>query len=558
MPHRVLITSALLYANGKIHFGHVAGAYLAADIYARYERMQGSDVLFLSGSDEYGVAITLSAELAERSPQEHANHYHILNKRLFEKLGISFDCYSRTTLPHHKIPVYEYFEQLIANGYVEKMRREHLYSEEEGRFLADRYVVGICPLCKHEGARGDECPACGGSYEATDLINPHSKLGGSPLILKETDHWFLRLDKLQTPLQDWLAKKGWKPNVLHFASHYAENLKPRAITRDAEWGVPVPLKEAQGKVFYVWFEACIGYLSAAQEWAENRGEPDAWKDFWCQADTKLVQFIGKDNIFFHAIFFPAMTMGQNEPYKLVDDLPANEFLTLEGRQFSKSEGWHVDIEDFLSHFSVDQLRYTLAANAPETSDAEFTWKDFQLRCNSELLGKFGNFANRTLVFAQKYCAGKIPPLKKGAEEETFFKSIQEKVGEIKRAYQSYSARKACSALMDLAAVGNTYFDAQKPWEKVKVGQTVEMQTTIAACLECLKVLALVAFPIIPHAAGRLWEMLGFREPLEKTTWEEGFATPLSMGQSLPSPRVLFSKIEDAQIEAEIEKLSAKG
>ncbi|MGE3954267.1 MAG: methionine--tRNA ligase [Parachlamydiales bacterium] len=539
---RVLITSALLYANGKLHFGHIAGAYLSADIYARFERMQGTEVLFLSGSDEYGVAITLSAEKAGRSPSAHVEHFHRLNQRLFEQIGISFDCYSRTTLPHHRVPVYQYFEELSANGYVEKMRTQQLYSEAEGRFLADRYVTGICPLCRHEGARGDECPACGGSYEATDLINPTSKVGGSPLVLRETDHWFLRLDKLATPLRDFLAKKSWKPGVLNFASHYLDDLRPRAITRDGEWGVPVP--DGDGKVFYVWFEACIGYLSAAQDWAERQGEPEAWKRFWCQSDTKLVQFIGKDNIFFHALFFPAMTMGQDKPYKLVDDLPANDFLTLEGRQFSKSEGWYVDLEEFLTRYSADQLRYTLAANAPETSDSEFTWSDFQLRCNSELLGKFGNFANRTLVFAQKHCKAEVPRL----IGDEFLQKVAEKVREIEQAYATYSPRRACALLMEIATLGNVYFDNCKPWQM----EPASRDNVIAACLNCLKTLAIVSAPIIPETAAKLWAMLGFRGAIK---WE-ALSTQLQAGTPLPPPQLLFKKIEDEQIAEEMAKLRA--
>ena len=376
---KILVTSALPYANGPLHFGHIAGAYLPADCYARFERLQGNEVLYICGSDEHGVAITLSADLAGRTPQQHVAIFHAMNAQLFQKLNFSFNHFSRTSWPGHVSTVQQFFHDLLANGYIEEKVTDQLYSEKDQRFLADRYVVGTCPKCGFEEARGDECQRCGASYEATDLKNPRSKLTDSSLIHKPTKHWFLRFDLFKDQLRSWFAEKKWKSNVISFAKSYVEDLKPRAITRDGEWGIPIPLPEAQGKVFYVWFDAPIGYISAAQDWADNVGDSEAWKKYWLDPQTKYVQFVGKDNIPFHAVFFPAMEMGQKTPYKMVDELPANEFLNLEGRQFSKSDGWTIDLDRFFEHFTADQIRYTLAANAPEAQDAEFTWKDFQIR-----------------------------------------------------------------------------------------------------------------------------------------------------------------------------------
>src|SRR5579862_125579 len=396
---KILITSALPYANGPLHFGHIAGAYLPGDCYARFERLKGNDVLYVCGSDEYGVAITLNAELAGRTPKQHVDIFHEIIKNYFTKLNFSFDHYSRTTWPGHVKTTQEFFRDLLENGYIEEKVTDQLFSEADNRFLADRYVVGTCPKCAFPEARGDECQRCGASYEATDLIQPRSKLTGASLIRKSTKHWFLRFDLFKEKLAQWIAEKEWKPNVINFAKGYIDDLKPRAITRDSDWGIPIPLPHTEGKVFYVWFDAPIGYISAVREWAELKGTPDAWKNYWLDPKTKLVQFIGKDNIPFHAVFFPAMLMGQNQPYKLVDELPANEFYNLEGRQFSKSDGWYIDLDAFFKQFTTDQIRYAIASNAPETSDSEFSWKDFQMRCNSELLGKYGNLVNRTLVFA---------------------------------------------------------------------------------------------------------------------------------------------------------------
>ncbi|MBN9379028.1 MAG: methionine--tRNA ligase [Chlamydiales bacterium 38-26] len=556
MKNKILITSALPYANGPLHFGHIAGAYLPGDVYARFQRLMQNDVLYVCGSDEYGIAITISAEKAGRTPQEHVNIFHEVNKDFFQKLNMSFDNYSRTTWEGHPPLVHQYFTDLLNNGYIEEKVTEQLYSEADRRFLADRYVVGTCPKCGFASARGDECPQCGASYEATDLINPRSKLSDAPLVLKPTKHWFLLLDKFKDKLLGWLETKNWKPNVVNFIKSYIEDLRPRAITRDMTWGVSIPLPDAGEKVLYVWFDAPIGYISASVEWALKEGSPDLWKSYWCDPQTKLVHFLGKDNIPFHAAIFPAMTMGQNQPYKLVDELPANEFFNLEGRQFSKSDGWYIDLEDFFKNYSTDQIRYTIAANAPETSDSEFTWKDFQTRCNTELLGKYGNLVNRVLVFARNNCAGRVPSLQDLQPiDEDFLKSIKQLVREAAICYETFKVRRASQIIMELAQLGNVYFDAKKPWKDAKDPDTKHsMETTIACCLECLKALALISQPIIPESADKVWKMLGYVSQLEHGNWPQIVETPIPAHQHLKDPSILFKKVEDEQISLELTKL----
>ncbi len=556
MHRKVLITSALPYANGPLHFGHIAGAYLPGDCFARFERLKGNDVLYICGSDEYGIAITLSAELAGRTPKEHVDLFHEINKNFFKQLNFSFDHFSRTTWPGHVKTTQQFFKDLLANGYIEEKVTEQLYSEQDKKFLADRYVVGTCPKCGFAEARGDECQKCGASYEATDLINPRSKLTGAPLIRKPTKHWFLRFDLFKDKLNEWISKKSWKPNVVNFAKGYIDELKPRAITRDMEWGIPLPLPGTEGKVLYVWFDAPIGYISATQEWAQLRDKPDAWKDYWLDPKTYHVQFIGKDNIPFHAVFFPAMIMGQNTPYKLVDDLPANEFYNLEGRQFSKSDGWTIDLESFFKQFTADQIRYAIASNAPESQDSEFSWKDFQSRCNSELLGKYGNLVNRTLVFAHNNCERKIPEIKHLHEQDQqFLDKIRQLAKDAEEAYSSFRLRKASQVVMELAQLGNVYFDAKKPWIANRSALThQDMFNAIGCCIECLKVLALISFPIIPETAEKVWKMLGFKTPLASAKWDDVVNSVLEFGQALPEPQILFTKIEDDVIQKEIEKL----
>ena len=554
---KVLITSALPYANGPLHFGHIAGAYLPGDAYARFERLMGNDVLYICGSDEYGVAITLSADLAKRTPQQHVDLYHEINKALFKTLEFSFDHYSRTSWPGHIPTTQEFYLALARKGLIEERTENHLYSEQEKRFLADRYVVGTCPKCGYEEARGDECQRCASTYEATDLKNPRSKLTGSPLTLKPSTHLYLLFDRYKEQLVEWLRAKQWKDNVVHFAMRYINELKPRAITRDADWGVPVP--GHPGKVFYVWFDAPIGYISATKDWAKHAGEPNKWRDYWLDPKTKFVQFIGKDNIPFHAVFFPAMLMGQDLAYKLPDEIPANEFFLLEGKQFSKSDNWTIDLQEFFSKYTPDQARYAIAANAPETADAEFTWNDFQMRCNAELLGKFGNFVNRVLVFAQQHCGGHVPKIGQNEADRQFLERVDQLVEEAAKSYSTFQLRKASQCLMELAQTGNAYFDSKKPWKLVKTPEHRELlDSCIASSLECIKNLALVASPIIPNGAQKIWKMLGYNTVLAEGNWDKIRKTPLSFNQALSTPEILFRKIEDEEIEAQISKMGNKG
>lgn len=558
MNEKLLITCALPYANGSLHFGHLAGTCLPSDVFARFSRLGGKDVHYVCGSDEYGVAITLSAERAGRSPKEHVDHYHKINTELFKKLNFSFTHYSRTTWPGHKEPVQRFFTELCDNGYIEDRITEHLYSEEDQRFLSDRYVVGGCPRCGYESARGDECPKCGASFEATELKSPRSRLTGAPLVLKPSKHWHLHLEKFKEPLKKWLATRRWKSNVINFIEPYIDELKPRAITRDSNWGIPVPLEGAEGKVLYVWFDAPIGYLSASMDWAQTQGDAKLWEKYWLDAKTKLVQFLGKDNIFFHAVTFPAMIMGQNLPIKLVDDMPANEFYNLEGHKLSKSDGWYVDLAQFLEKYSCDQLRYMIAATAPETSDSEFTWREFQLRCNSELVGKFGNFVNRSLQFIHSRMEAKVPRAAALSEEDKrYLEEQQGRLEAIKKAYEGYSLRSATRLLMELCAAGNVYFDTQKPWQLIKEeGAADRLEAVLFACCQTLRMMALAASPIIPESAQKIWQWLGYSSELAQLNWQEVAEQELPVGQRLMKPEVLFQKIEDAVVEEEVKALKA--
>lgn len=549
---KILITSALLYANGAPHFGHIAGAYLPADCYARFMRFFGNQVLFISGSDEYGAPITLSAEKEGKTPKQHVDEQYEQTVDLFKKFDFSFDHFSRTTWPGHAKTVLEFFQDLKKNGYLEKKVTKQLYSSKDQKFLADRYVVGTCPKCGFEEARGDECPKCGASYESSSILKPKSKLSGAPLELKETEHYFFCLDKLKEPLKKWIKTKDWKAQVYHMALEYIENAHPRSITRDLNWGIPVP--HEKDKVFYVWFDAPIGYISASKDWAERVNKPDAWKDFWCDPKTHYVQFLGKDNIPFHAVFFPAMIMGQDQPYKQVDELPANSFFHYEGKKFSKSDGWTIDLHDFFSKYDSDAIRYCLAANAPENGDSDFSWKDFQSKVNADLVGKFGNFIHRTLTFIQQKNEGLCPSLDNlQPRDALFIEALEHKLQEMASSYESFHLRQAAHQLMELASLCNVYFDEMQPWKVAKSDQA-RLQTILAACLWGIKALAIASFPIVPKAAQKIWNSLGFTDLLTQKTWQERTGQPLLTGQKLPTSHIIFKKVEDMQIEDELKKL----
>lgn len=552
---KILITAALPYANGSIHFGHLAGAYLPADCYARFQRRMGHEVCFISGSDEYGVAISLSAEIAQRTPQEHVDIFHAINKRLFQRVGMSFDYYARTTSPLHAETTKEFFLALREKGLVEKQESDQLYCEEDATFYADRYVVGTCPECGYEAARGDECTKCGAAYEATDLKNPTTKRGGKPLVRRTTTHWFIRLDLQKERLLKWIESRKWKTNVIHFAKKYIQELRPRAITRDMKWGIPVPDDTLKGKVFYVWFDAPIGYISATKEWAHMRGDNTLWKSFWLDPQTKLVQFIGKDNIPFHSVFFPAILMGQKDPYLLVDDLPANEFYTLAGRQFSKSDGWYIDVEQFLDTYSSDQLRYAILSNAPETQDSEFTWKDFQNRSNGDLLGKLGNFVHRTLSFLHLHCQGLAPAQADLSEiDQAFLHRLKKIELEMIDCFETYRLRRACQLLMEFCQAANIYFDQNKPWILAKNGDKTRMETVLSLCLQAVVKIAALSEFLIPDTSEAILRFLHLQDLLKEASLMDRVQYSIPAGSPIEKPTVLFKKIEDSDIAKEEEKL----
>lgn len=551
MTRRVLITSALPYANGPLHFGHIAGAYLPADVYARFCRLLGDDVLYLCGSDEYGIAITLNAERAGLGYQEYVDMYHKIHKDTFEKLGISLDFFSRTTNPFHQAIVQEFYTQLKSKGFIENHVSYQLFSETENRFLADRYVEGTCPKCGFSDARGDECQRCGADYEAVDLIDPRSKLSGDKLILKETEHAYLHLERFIDPLLSFIDGTYLPDHVRKFVIDYIKNLRMRAITRDLSWGVPVP--DFPNKVFYVWFDAPIGYISGTMDWAASTGNPDAWKDFWLDPSVEYVQFIGKDNLPFHSAIFPSMELGVDIPYKKVDALISSEFYLLEGAQFSKSEGNYIDMDAFLDAHALDKLRYVLAATSPETADSEFTFVDFKTRCNSDLVGKFGNFINRVLAFADKnhfkelvYCASSLEDV-----DHKFLHEAQSIVHKAESCYREFSLRKACSAIMELASLGNGYFNDQAPWKLLKEGKARRVEAVLFCACYCQKLLALISYPILPETAWEIWKMLSpkslhlsdYHPDRMSDIWNSSFFDVSDEIFSLKVPQLLFTVVE---------------
>lgn len=524
---KILITAALPYANGPLHFGHIAGVYLPADCYARFERLQGSDVVYISGSDEYGIAITLNAEKTGIPFQKYVDDYHRLHAASFSQLNIIFDRFSRTTVRYHAPLVVSFYENLKKRGYIEEKETEQLFCQDEERFLADRYVIGTCPFCGYESARGDECGQCGAAYEATDLLKPRSKLTDKPLVSKITRHSFLLLDSFKEFLEKRLQTKPFRYNVQKFVTEFLKNIHPRAITRDLNWGVDVPGEEGK-KVFYVWFDAPIGYISATQDWAvEVKKQPDLWKKYWLEEDVKYVQFIGKDNILFHAVIFPMMESGQDLPYKNVDDLVVSEFYTLEGRQFSKSEGHFIDMGEFLEKYSVDSLRYVLAAGAPESSDSDFSFTDFKMRCNADLVGKYGNFINRVAVFAAKNGFEEINlPASFTEADLDFLAAVIASAQKARKHYSDYSIKRASQVVMETASLGNVYFNDMAPWKLVKDEASKErVAAIIFCCLFCQKIMALISYPLMPDTAMAVFESILSNQIEEKDLaglWNEDF------------------------------------
>ncbi len=550
---RILVTSALPYANGPLHLGHIAGAYLPADIYVRYQRLKENDVLYICGSDEHGVPITVTADKENISPQDVVDRYHEMNKEAFERLGISFDNYSRTSLPIHHETAQEFFKILNdKDDFVIKTEKQ-FYSESSKRFLPDRYVEGICPHCDYDGARGDQCDNCGKWLEPSELIKPKSKIDGSTPVLKETQHWYLPMGRFADEWKSWFDSQTWKENVRNYAmGWYKEGLDDRPITRDLHWGIPVPLEGAEGKVLYVWFDAPIGYISSTKEWAKEQDDPGLWEKYWKDEETKLVHFIGKDNIVFHAILFPMMLKEVGD-YVRPAAIPANEYLTIEGRKISTSQNYAIWLKDYMDLFPADPLRYTLAANAPEGKDTDFSWSQFQSRNNDELADILGNFVNRTLTFVHRYREGKVPETNSLSDLDKEMRSrLQKAPQEMGDALENYEVRKSIRIFMDLARFSNKYFNDKAPWETRK-SNPEDCSTTLRLCLEASCTLAVLMAPIMPDASDKIRSMLNL-EALP--AWDESGNFQFETEHPLGDAQILFTKIEDDVIQKESDKLNA--
>ncbi|WP_299112343.1 methionine--tRNA ligase [uncultured Winogradskyella sp.] len=559
MSKRYTITAALPYTNGPIHIGHLAGVYVPADIYSRYLRLTGNDVAFICGSDEHGVPITIKAKKEGVTPQDIVDKYHKIIKDSFEDFGISFDNYSRTSAKIHHNTASEFFKILYdKNEFVEEVT-EQLYDAKANQFLADRFVVGTCPNCGYEESYGDQCENCGTSHNATDLINPKSAITGNKPSLKETKHWFLPLNKYETFLTDWILKghkKDWKPNVYGQVKSWVDDgLRPRAVTRDLDWGIPVPIEGGEGKVLYVWFDAPIGYISATKEWAEREGKN--WEDYWKDDNTTLVHFIGKDNIVFHCIIFPCMLKAEGS-YILPENVPANEFLNLEGNKLSTSKNWAVWLPDYLEDFpnQQDVLRYALTANAPETKDNDFTWKDFQARNNNELVAIFGNFINRVIVLTNKYYDGVIPqPSAYNKVDEDTLAALKAYPAVIASSIERYRFREGSQELMNLARLGNKYLADEEPWKTIKTDED-RTKTVMFIALQIASALAVLSEPFLPFTSKKLKGILNSNENSWGDISEKD--TLLASGHSIQKGKseLLFSKIEDSEIQKQLDRLEA--
>ena len=554
---RYTVTAALPYANGPVHIGHLAGVYVPADIYVRYLRLKSKDVLYVCGSDEHGVPITIKARNEGVSPKDIVDRYHFMIKKAFEEFGISFDIYSRTTSKVHYETASQFFETLYSKNIFIENTTQQYYDEEAGQFLADRYITGTCPHCGNTSAYGDQCEKCGTSLNATDLINPKSMISGSQPVLKDTKHWFLPLDKYEDFLKKWILEdhKDWKTNVYgQCKSWLDQGLQPRAVSRDLDWGIPVPVEGADGKVLYVWFDAPIGYISNTRELCEKDPKKGPWEQWWKDDETKLVHFIGKDNIVFHCIVFPVMLKAEGS-FILPDNVPANEFLNLEGDKISTSRNWAVWLHEYLQDFpgKEDVLRYVLTANAPETKDNDFTWKDFQARNNNELVAILGNFVNRALVLTHKYFNGVVPEVTgmTDYDKETVSEIARIK-SDIESSIENYRFREALKNFMDLARLGNKYLADTEPWIVIKNDEE-RVKTIMNISLQITANLSSLASPFLPFTAAKLVDFLNIKQ----LTWDEtGSVDLLAAGHQLNKPSLLFEKIEDTEIEIQLKKLEA--
>lgn len=553
---RILITAALPYANGYIHLGHLAGCYVPADIYVRYQRLHHRDVLFICGSDEHGVAITISAEKEKTTPQAIVDKYHEANKSAFRQFGIYFDNYSRTSLPIHHDTSKEFFLDLLRKGFLKEKEEEQFFDADAKMFLPDRYVEGLCPNCGYDKARGDQCDNCGKYYDQLQLKNPISLISGKTPIVKKTKHWFFKLGDFQKKLEEYVAShsKEWKDNVLQQTrSWLKEGLQDRAVTRDLAWGIPVPVEGAEGKVLYVWFDAVLGYISATKEWAIQTGQPEKWKEYWCDESTRYIAFLGKDNIVFHTIVFPAELMAKGG-YILPDNVPANEFLNLEGGKFSKSRNNAIYLKDILERYPADIVRYTLATNLPETKDSDFYWKDFQAKNNNELADIYGNFVNRTITFVAKNFDNKVPHCgqlnDRDKEVITYVHNAPRRIGDL---IEQFKFRDATTEMMNVARAANKYFNDSEPWKTFKSDKD-RCATTLNICLNVVRSLAILFAPVVPFSSDNVWKILNEQSTVSDEQWTGAGQLKLQDGHALGQSEILFTKIEDSIIEQELAKL----
>ena len=560
---RILVTAALPYANGPIHLGHLAGAYLPADLYVRYQRLKRRDVLFVCGSDEHGVPITITADKEGVTPQAIVDRYHEANTKAFERFEMSFDNYSRTSLPLHHTTAQEFFRDFHARGILTERKEQQFYDGKARKFLPDRYVEGTCPVCANTEARGDQCEKCGTYLNPMQLINPRSKISGAVPEVRETSHWYFPLGAYQQRLEAYIRDRderdGWKENVLNYTrGWFKDGLQDRAVTRDLDWGVRVPLEGYETKVLYVWFDAVLGYISSTREWAQKAGTPDAWRRYWLEPSTKYVAFIGKDNIVFHCIVFPAMLMGWNdahtEQYVLPDNVPANEFLNFEGQKFSKSRGWGIYVDEFLSRYPADPLRYYLCTSLPEYRDSDFTWKEFQAKNNNELADIFGNFVNRTLAFCGRTFGGALPARGElDARDRAMLDLAEQTPVTAGQFMETYRFRDGMAEVMNLARAANKYFNDSEPWKTAK-SDPARCATTLNICTQLVRTLGILMSPVIPATCERLWTMLGLTGTAASQAWDTAGAPVLPAGHALGKPAILVTKIEDDVIEQDLKGL----
>lgn len=544
---RIIVTAALPYANGYTHIGHIAGNFLPADIYVRYKRLTGADIIFICGSDEHGTAIEMSAIKENVTPKEIIDKYHFSNKKAYEDLGLSFDIYSRTSNEIHIKTAQDFFLDLYDKNLLSQRSEKQLFSQKENRFLADRFVVGTCPNCGFEEATGDECENCGTALTPLQLKNPRSKITGDTPIVKESVHFYFPLSKYQPDLEKWISSKThWKPNVINYCKGwFKRGLQDRAITRDLDWGVPVPIKGFENKVIYIWFENVIGYISATKELFVQKNLPEKWKDYWCSNETKLIHFLGKDNIIFHAILFPAMLMAHGN-YVLADNVPANEFMNLEGSKQSKSRGHAIYVKDAVEKFNPDVIRYTIASNMPENRDTDFYWSDLQTRNNNELGAILGNFINRTFVFTEKYFNGLVPPLNKMIEIDIdLIKKLNDSASIVGSYYENFKFKDAINETMNAAREANKYFNDCEPWKAVK-NDIQRCESVVHMCLQLIHSFAILFSPIVPFTSSKILMMLN--KGNEDFRWSNISKLCLETGHKLGKSEILFSKIEDNQIE----------